>query len=185
MTSEAVDGFRYRNHVTSDFMFGWQKGKFLYDKSLLPDETVEQLKVYEEPYRKAQTPEEYWKIRNNEIAKLREKRPSTITFEQSVVHQINLGLFTFAVINGAFVRKYFDHQFVQGGQHNVYDYVPERWFVAEKALDPREYPLVFFHEFSEYLLMFVHKQYQDCHYVADKIERFIRKLAFGASYPVN
>ena len=45
MASEAVDGFWQRNHVTPDFMFGHVGKKFLYDKRLLEDETVEQLKA--------------------------------------------------------------------------------------------------------------------------------------------
>lgn len=182
MTSEAIHGLEYRNHISPDFMFGYINGKFLYDRRLLLNETVEQLQAYEEPYINTRTPEEYWEIRNKEVAKLKEKRPSEITFDQSVVRQINLVLFTFAVINGAFIRQYFDSQFVQGGQHNVYSYVPKLWFVAEKALDKREIPLVFVHEFSEYLLMFVHKNYQDCHAVADWVERKIRGLVFGAKY---
>lgn len=175
---EAIDGFCYRNQKSPDFMFGWVDGNFLYDKNLLPEETVEQLKAYESPYQNTQTAQKYWQIRNAELTKL---KPNWPPFENAVERKLNLSLFTFAVVSGAFVRQNFDSQFIQGGQHNVYEYVPRRWFVAEKALDRREIPLVFMHEALEYFLMFFDKKYQDCHFVADKVEKFLRKILFRQS----
>ena len=79
------NGFWYRNHINPDFMFGFQGKTFLYDKRMVPDETVKQLIKYDLLFSKAKDSRSYWKLRKAKIAKLKKLRSSKITFEKSIV----------------------------------------------------------------------------------------------------
>ena len=172
------NGFWYRNHINPDFMFGFQGKTFLYDKKLTADETPKQLIKYDLLFSKAKDSRSYWKLRRAKIAKLKKLRSSKITFEKSIVWKLSLKIFTLAIVNGAYLRKYFDPHFIQGGQTKVYSYIPKGFFIVEKALDKREIPVVFMHEILEYFLMSPKRNYQRSHDIADKLERYVRKILF-------
>ncbi len=86
-------------------------------------------------------------------------------------------------VEGSIVRQYLDPDFIFGGHDLVYPYIPHNEIWLEIAMDPKELPFVFQHEFLERDLMKKGKNYDVAHSyatIADKEARI--KLGIGC-YP--
>ncbi len=85
-------------------------------------------------------------------------------------------------VNGRLVRKYFDPDFIFGGHHYVYSYIPVDEVWVDNAVVPAEKPFVLLHENHERELMKNGAVYEDGHASAKAVEEIARRAA-GAIYP--
>ncbi len=99
-----------------------------------------------------------------------------------VVRKEILGELTVVSVDGAIVRKYIDPQFVEGGHHRVYDYIPEGHIWLDNKHDPVELPFILNHEINEHELMQKGYSYDDAHDHVIAIEKKERRAA-GGRYP--
>lgn len=76
------------------------------------------------------------------------------------------------LINGRLVRSAFFIDFVDGGHHLVYPWVPEKEVWLDDDLQPAEYPYVLLHELHERALMAKDWTYNRAHPSASKIELY-------------
>ena len=85
-------------------------------------------------------------------------------------------------VNGRLVRKYFDPDFIFGGHHYVYPYIPVNEVWVDDAVVDAEKPFVLLHENHERELMKNGSTYEDGHASAMAVELIARRAA-GAVYP--
>lgn len=76
------------------------------------------------------------------------------------------------LINGRLVRSAFFLDFMDGGHHLVYPWVPEKEIWIDDDLVSKEYPYVILHELHERLLMSQGATYNKAHPLASKIELY-------------
>lgn len=92
------------------------------------------------------------------------------------VHRKKLGVtdngLTVWLINGRLVRSAFFIDFMDGGHHLVYPWVPEKEVWIDDDLVPAEYPYVILHELHERDLMSQGFSYNKAHPQASKIELY-------------
>jgi len=79
---------------------------------------------------------------------------------------------TIWLINGRLVRSAFFLDFMDGGHHLVYPWVPEKEVWIDNDLVSVEYPYVILHELHERLLMSQGASYNRAHPQASKIELY-------------
>ncbi len=79
---------------------------------------------------------------------------------------------TIWLINGRMVRSAFFLDFMDGGHHLVYPWVPEKEVWIDDDLVPAEYPFVLLHELHERDLMSQGFSYNKAHPQASKIELY-------------
>lgn len=85
-------------------------------------------------------------------------------------------------VKGNLVRKYFDPDFIFGGHHYVYSYIPENQIWIDIKANDEEAPFIFLHEKIERDIMKKGKTYEEGHEIAHCIEITKRREA-GACYP--
>jgi len=94
----------------------------------------------------------------------------------SKVHQKKLGVtdtgLTVWLINGRLVRSAFFIDFMDGGHHLIYPWVPEKEVWLDDDLVPKEYPYVLLHELHERMLMAKGVSYNKAHPDSSKIELY-------------
>ncbi len=94
----------------------------------------------------------------------------------SKVHKKLLGKtddgLTVWLINGRLVRSAFFIDFMDGGHHLVYPWVPEKEVWLDDDLVPAEYPYVLLHELHERMLMAKDWSYNKAHPDSSKIELY-------------
>jgi len=76
------------------------------------------------------------------------------------------------LINGRLVRSAFFIDFVDGGHHLIYPWVPEKEVWLDDDLDPAEYPYVLLHELHERMLMAKGWDYNHAHPDSSRIELY-------------
>lgn len=77
----------------------------------------------------------------------------------------------FHLINADAVRNQYKVDFALGGNHGVYDWVPDKEIWLDAAIHPNELPFIALHEFFERSRMLNDKlNYDDAHEEASKIE---------------
>jgi hypothetical protein len=86
-------------------------------------------------------------------------------------------------VDGKIVREFIDPEFVFGGHHYVYDYVPQGELWLDVHMDPLEIPFVQLHEKVEWEFMRDGKNYDIAHEYANTIEKEQRRLQGFAAYP--
>lgn len=74
------------------------------------------------------------------------------------------------VVNGRLVRSDYFIDFVEGGHHLIYPWVPEKEVWLDDDLMPKEYPFVLLHELHERDLMSQGWTYDKAHADSSKIE---------------
>jgi hypothetical protein len=87
------------------------------------------------------------------------------------------------IVDGTVVRRYIDPEFVAGGHHYVYKYVPKNEIWVEKAISAKERPYVYLHEKLERDLMKKGRSYDYAHEIAIAEERDAKRKAGLAAYP--
>lgn len=171
---ETCNGFDKRNQGKRDFFIELKNGVFYVDENL--EDEAPALLATELRYSKLSV-QQFREQRSKEVTELRSKRASLYIplLEKHVIWP-----FAFGVIDGKDTRKRADPHFIQGGQPRVYEYIPPRTFVVEEAIGRKERPVIWLHEFTEYLLMVI-LPYDPAHFIADKIEGLARQIFFNFS----
>lgn len=82
------------------------------------------------------------------------------------------GGLTIWIVNGRLVRSDYFIDFVEGGHHLIYPWVPETEVWIDDDLLPKEYPFVILHELHERSLMAKGWTYDKAHADSSKIEFF-------------
>ena len=82
------------------------------------------------------------------------------------------GGLTIWLVNGRLVRSDYFIDFVEGGHHLIYPWVPEMEIWIDDDLKPQEYPFVILHELHERSLMAKDWTYALAHADSSKIEFF-------------
>lgn len=127
--------------------------------------------------------EQYLQKRSQKVKQLEEKRnKEIISTEHYCIKSEKKDGLSCIFVKGDVVRKFFDPDFIFGGHHYVYSYIPQHEIWLDNKTDPKEIPFVYLHEKLERDLMKEGKSYEEGHEVAlcyEKIER--RKN--GAVYP--
>jgi hypothetical protein len=85
-------------------------------------------------------------------------------------------------VKGNLIRKYFDPDFIFGGHHYVYSYIPTDQIWLDIKVDPEEIPFVYLHEKIERDLMEKGKNYEEGHEIALALEKIERRKD-SACYP--
>lgn len=125
----------------------------------------------------------YLVARNKKIQELTEIRkkigilPADYVIKESKVKDIST-----VFVKGNLIRKYFDPDFIFGGHHYVYSYIPTDQIWLDIKVDPEEIPFVYLHEKIERDLMEKGKNYEEGHEIALTLEKIERRKN-SACYP--
>ena len=116
----------------------------------------------------------------HQLNKIREKE--NISRSDFVVSQTSIKDISAVFVKGNIIRKYFDPDFIFGGHHYVYSYIPENEIWLDIKTDKKETPFIFLHEKIERDIMKKGKNYDQGHEIAHCLEINERRKA-GACYP--
>jgi len=87
----------------------------------------------------------------------------------------NYGRYSFWLVNGFVIRNRYKTDFVEGGNHSVYSWIPENEIWIEAFLHDDEYPFIAAHEFIEEMVISHYNwKYDDAHKLASKVEYKLR-----------
>jgi len=119
-------------------------------------------------------------IKIKELCKLRKKEK--IKNSDYIVSDSKSGNHSIIFVKGNIIMKYFDPDFIFGGHHYVYSYIPQKEIWLDIKADKQELPFIYLHEKIERDLMKKGKNYEEGHEVALSTEKIERRKA-GACYP--
>ncbi|MBI1872128.1 hypothetical protein HYS10_01780 [Candidatus Collierbacteria bacterium] len=97
--------------------------------------------------------------------------PHPAKVHQKLLGKTDAGLEVW-LINGRLVRSSYFIDFVDGGHHYVYPWVPEKEVWLDDDLSPKEYPYVLLHELNERVRMGQGWSYNRAHPDSSKIELY-------------
>lgn len=88
----------------------------------------------------------------------------------------NYGRYSFWLVNGFVIRNRYKTDFVEGGNHSVYHWIPNNEIWIEAFLHDDEYPFIGAHEFVEDMAMSHYGwPYDEAHKLASKVEYKLRE----------
>lgn len=80
------------------------------------------------------------------------------------------------IIDGDEVKTKFDMNYVEGGNDEVYDFIPDNTIWIDAHIDPKDYKYIALHEFVErYLISEFGLKYDDAYDHANEIEKEYRR----------
>lgn len=147
------------------------------------DETDFFMKLEEYPAPSAELSYDEIRARMKQELRLKGNPPNMVLKRTTTDEGLNICL-----VDGALVRQYLDPEFVFGGHHFVYNYIPLAEVWIDSAIDPREIPYIIEHELVERDHMSEGIHYDIAHEfatVADKKMRRADGFAYSgdANYP--
>jgi len=88
------------------------------------------------------------------------------------------------IVNGDEAKTKFDMDFVEGGNHEAYNFIPEDELWIDFNIDKHEYPFIAMHEFIESTLILKHNfSYEVAHKFANFYEKLIRLKILSKADP--
>ncbi len=90
---------------------------------------------------------------------------------------------TVVMVDGKVLRQYLDPEFIFGGHHLVYSYIPEKEIWLDTHMDPAEVPYILLHEKVEFDLMTKGKSYDVAHEFATAADKELRRADGVGAYP--
>lgn len=126
---------------------------------------------------------DYLAKRDEKVKQLQELRnKKNISRTDYLIKETKSDDVTRVYVKGSIIRKYFDPDFIFGGHHYVYSYIPQNEIWLDVTVDPEEIPFVYLHEKIERDLMKEGKNYDQGHEIALCLEKNERRNN-GACYP--
>ncbi len=104
-------------------------------------------------------------------------------FDLRVDRYYSFGHFTIWLVNGPEVRDRYKTDFIEGGNHGAYSWIPEDEIWIEFSMHLEEYPFVMSHEFVEdYLIMHANWNYEKAHHLASRVEYQMRQRSLVSKH---
>lgn len=86
------------------------------------------------------------------------------------------GRYTLYTVNGFVIRNRYKTDFIEGGNHARYSWIPDNELWIESLLHEDEYPFIAVHEFIENMVMSHYSwPYDEAHKLASKVEYKLRE----------
>lgn len=141
------------------------------EQQFFVDHMLTQWKALRHGYSNAIALDKAYRVEKSERAKSgdMQKVQSNVDVHLKKISETSDGLVIW-LVNGRLVRSDFFIDFVDGGHHLIYPWIPQNEVWIDDDLQPNEYPFVILHELHERELMAKGWTYNKAHASASKIE---------------